>query len=106
MGRSGLSLLLEGEIDRGNITIEATTTMEAFSSIRNVVTIRPLSISQGLICQRRSMGSQNGGPRLGTEAQWEALQRTGQNCSPADHSPRQPAGVSRQPHVACTIPPV
>jgi hypothetical protein len=61
LGRLGLSLLLEGQIDflkarsiRGNITIEQTTTMEASSRIRNVVTIRSL----------RSIGSQNGGPRL------------------------------------------
>jgi|SRR4029453_9511004 hypothetical protein len=71
LGRLGLSLLLEGQIDflkarsiRGNITIEQTTTMEASSRIRNVVTIRSLSISSQLICQKRSIGSQNGGPRL------------------------------------------
>jgi hypothetical protein len=59
---AGLAFLLEGYIDQGNITIEETTTTEAGSRIRNVVTIRSLSISQGLICQRRFIGSTNGGP--------------------------------------------
>ena len=59
LGRLGLSLLLEGQIDflkarsiRGNITIEQTTTMEASSRIRNVVTIRPLSISSELMPEK------------------------------------------------------
>ena len=64
---AGLAFFLKARSIRGNITIEATTTMEASSRIRNVVTIRPLNISSGLICQKRSMGSPNGGPRLGTE---------------------------------------
>jgi hypothetical protein len=35
-----------------------------FSRIMNAVTIKPLSISSKLICQRRSIGVANGGPRL------------------------------------------
>jgi hypothetical protein len=38
--------------------------MEAANRIRNVATIRSPSVSSHLICPKRSMGSQNGGPRL------------------------------------------
>jgi hypothetical protein len=41
----GLAFFLKARSIRGNITIEQTTTTEVSSRIRNVVTIRPLSIS-------------------------------------------------------------
>src|SRR5262245_23266700 len=52
----GLAFFLKARSIRGNITIEQTTTTEAFSRIMNAVTIKPLSISSKLICQRRSIG--------------------------------------------------
>ena len=61
---AGLAFFLKARSIRGNITIKQTTAMEAASRIRNVVTIRSPSISSQLICPKRSMGSQNGGPRL------------------------------------------
>jgi hypothetical protein len=57
------------------------------------VTIRSLSISSQLICQKRSIGSQNGGPRLVRKSRSKTPNRYTRLGRLSAFVPRAPGGI-------------